>query len=84
MVTASSLVEYRLNKMVAMKYLFRKDLALVVKIIDTNTMAVLREDDIDVTIGRIAVKLALNIVSQSGMAVAQGHRLTAQKIIKAT
>lgn len=50
MVTASSLVEYRLNKMVAMKYLFRKDLALVVKIIDTNTMAVLREEDIDVTI----------------------------------
>ena len=56
----------------------------MVKIIDTNTMAVLREEDIDVTIGRIAVKLALNIVSQSGMAVAQGHRLTAQKIIKAT
>ena len=72
MIAAFFCIKYGFNKMVAMKYLFRKYLALMMIIIDKNTMTILGEEYVYITIGRITMKLALDIVSQSFMAVAQG------------
>ncbi len=84
MVTAFLLVEDRFDEMVAMKYLLGKYLTLVMEIIDADTVAVLGKEDIDVAVGRVTVKLTLDVTTQTGMAVAEGYRLTAQIIIEAT
>ena len=70
--------------MVAMEYLFGQNFALVMEIVDANPMTVLGKEDVDVAVGRIAMKLTLDIVTQTRMAIAQSYRLTAEEIIETT
>ena len=62
-------VKHRLDKMVGMKDFFSTDFAAVMKVVHTYPTAVLREEYVDVTDGRIAVKLALDIASETTVAV---------------
>lgn len=84
MIASLFLIEDWLDEMVGTENLFGKNLTLMMKIIDTNTMTVLSKEDINVSIGRITMKLTLDIIAQTSMAITQGYGFTAQIIIKTT
>ena len=62
-------VKHRLDKMVGMKDFFSKDFAAVMKVVHTYPTAVLREENVDVTVGRVAVQLSLDVAPKTAMAV---------------
>ena len=56
--------------LVGMKDFFGQDLTAMVKVVHTYATAVLREEDVYVAVGRVAVQLALDIATKTAMAVA--------------
>ena len=78
MVAAFLPVKHRLDKMVGMKDFFGQDLTAMVKVVHTYATAVLREEDVYVTVGRVTVQLALDVAPKTAMAVSQRNRLTTQ------
>ena len=70
MVTTFLPVKHRLDKMVGMKDFFGQDLTAMVKLVHTYATAVLRQEDVYVAVGRVTMKLALDIATETTMAVA--------------
>ena len=70
MVTAFLPVKHGFDKMVGMKDFFCQNLTAMVKVVHTYATAVLREEDVYVAVGRVAVQLALDIATETTVAVA--------------
>ena len=69
MVAAFLPVKHRLDKMVGMKDFFSQDFAAVMEVVHAYPTAVLREENVDVTVGRVAVQLSLDVAPKTAMAV---------------
>ncbi len=65
---------------VGMQDLLREDFSIVVEVIDPESAEVAWQKDIDITIARVAMKLALDVFPKSTMTEAQCDIVCTEKI----
>ena len=73
-----------MSETVGMKDLFRKDLTIVMEVIDPESAEVTRQEDVYVSVAGVAMELALDVFPEATMAVAQCDIVCAEVISELT
>ena len=76
------MVTYRSYKTAVLKYLFSKNCSTMIMIINSHTLKVTGQEDIDITIGGVFVQFTLYIITQASVSITQGHFICTDVILE--